>query len=241
MIEHGNSQALKNLLSQSASHQVNRSTSGSGSQNASEISKADHQNQVRMSCMRMDRHFSALVFACYTNQLGCLQILFEHGKELTTSKNHEIFIKEWLGGTDEQRDCLFYAVNHDNADMFSYLLDKVRLGARINDKDESGQSLLHVAAQKGNERIIFELAGDEPGYGADVNSVDANQNTPLHIAARANKPSAARFLLSLGANLHDTNNDRDTPLHASVQAGNLRTCKDLLLKGAERSARNGQG
>lgn len=87
--------------------------------------------------------------------------------------------------------------------------------------------------------MIFELAGDEPGYGADVNSEDAKQNTPLHIAASANNPSAARFLLSLGAQLETRNSNGDTPLHSAVQSENLRTCKDLLLKGAERKARNG--
>jgi len=99
--------------------------------------------------------------------------------------------------------------------------------------------LLHLAAQKGSERIIFELAGDEPGYGADVNSVDAKGNTPLHIAAQANKPSAARFLVSLGAELETRNSSGDTPLHLAVQSENLRTSKDLLLKGAERNTRNG--
>ena len=85
--------------------------------------------------------------------------------------------------------------------MLSYLLSNVKLGARVNDKDELDQTLLHVAARAGNERMIFELAGDEPGYCADVNSVDAQKNTPLHITARENKPSAARFLISIGAEI----------------------------------------
>ena len=70
--------------------------------------------------------------------------------------------------------------------MLSYLLKEVKLGSRANDKDDTSQSLLHIAAQKGSERMIFELAGDEPGYRADVNCVDAKGNTPLHVAASAN-------------------------------------------------------
>ena len=47
--------------------------------------------------------------------------------------------------------------------MLEYLLTQVKLEARVNDKNESGESLLHSAARNGNEQIIFMLAGDEPG------------------------------------------------------------------------------
>jgi ankyrin repeat protein len=163
--------------------------------------------------------------------------LFEHGKQLTSS-DHETFIKEWLGGKKEQIDALFYAVNHNNAEMLAYLLREIRLGGVVNSQSEDGNTLLHAAARKGNERMIFELAGDEPGFGGNVNAVDADGNTPLHVAAESNRPSAARFLLSLGAELEARNNAGDTALHLAVQAENLRTAKDLLLKGAERKARN---
>ena len=102
MIENSNSHALKKLLSESAIH-INRSTCGSsldGSAANVTPQKKDSSTTARFSCMRMDRHFSALVFACYTNQPECLQILFEHGKELT-SDNHDTFVLEWLGGQVE--------------------------------------------------------------------------------------------------------------------------------------------
>ena len=76
----------------------------------------------------------------------------------------------------------------------------MRLGDRVNDKshsDDKRQTILHVAAAKGNERVIFMLAGNEGGYFADVNAADANGNTPLHIAAMDKNASAARFLLSM--------------------------------------------
>lgn len=100
---------------------------------------------------------------------------------------------------------------------------------------------MHIAAEKGNERIIFELAGDEPGYGADVNTRDKYGNTPLHLAASQSQASAARFLMTLGAELEAVNADGNTPLHMATQAENLRTTKDLLLKGANRKHKNTQG
>ena len=148
-------------------------------------------------------------------------------------------MREWLGGESEQRECLKYAVNHNNADLLNYLLETVKIGGRVSDRDSA--QLLHTAAKNGNERIIFELAGDEPGYGADVNATDADGNTSLHIAAANNQPSAVRFLLSLGAQLDLQNNQGETPLHASVRAQNLRSTKDLLLRGASRKVTNRQG
>ena len=127
--------------------------------------------------------------------------------------------------------------------MLEYLLKEVSLGDRVNDKstnDDNQQSILHIAAAKGNERIIFMLAGNEGGYFAKVSATDANGNTPLHIAAMDKNPSAARFLLSMKAEVDVQNKDGNTPLHLSVKSENLRTAKDLLLKGAERKIKNHQ-
>lgn len=111
----------------------------------------------------------------------------------------------------------------------------------MNDHDpEDGKTLLHIAAEKGNERIIFELAGNEPGFEAFVDAVDKRGNTPLHTAATKCKASAARFLMSLGAVLEAQNETGSSPLHLAVQSENLRTTKDLLLKGANRKSQDSQ-
>ena len=153
------------------------------------------------------------------------------------------FIVDWIGGSKEQRECLYYAAKNNNANMLDYLLKNVNLSSQVKEKSAENdyKTLLHIAAEKGNDRIIFELAGDEPGYGVDVNAVDRNGNTPLHLAAFQSEDSSARFLLSLGADMEARNLKGETPLHMAVKARNLRTTKDMLLKGAERDVRDNQG
>ena len=64
-IESGDVAALKKLLSHSTGQNINRSTM-KGSEETS--SNNDSEAQAKMTCMRNNRHFSALLFACYSNQ-----------------------------------------------------------------------------------------------------------------------------------------------------------------------------
>ena len=61
--------------------------------------------------------------------------MYEHGIGLS-KQSHEEFVRDWIGGAAEQRDCLFFAVNHNNADMLSYLLKEIKLGGCVNAKED---------------------------------------------------------------------------------------------------------
>jgi len=109
-----------------------------------------------LKCMRHDRHFSALVFACFSNQLECFKILYKHGKELSTDKQED-FLDKWIGSGQERKECLFYAIANNNTDLFSYLVDEVGLVADLDQTNNDGNTLLHVAAANGNDRAIYKL------------------------------------------------------------------------------------
>ena len=96
LIEKGYTSELGTLLNLHKNANLNRSTITSARASAMSVSNAGSQlitqeddavSLLRTSgvvgCMREDRHFSALVFACYTNQLECLRLLFEHGQKMT--------------------------------------------------------------------------------------------------------------------------------------------------------------
>jgi ankyrin repeat protein len=54
--------------------------------------------------------------------------------------------------------------------------------------------------------------------GLDIDSIDSNGDTPLHLAVASKQKSSVRFLLSLNAELNIKNNNGETPLHTAVKS-----------------------
>jgi ankyrin repeat protein len=63
----------------------------------------------------------------------------------------------------------------------SLLLELLKSGADVNDKDDHGRTALHKAAEKGNRSAVIMLLM----FGADVGEKDAKGLNALHVAAAA--------------------------------------------------------
>ena len=63
----------------------------------------------------------------------------------------------------------------------------------------------------------------------DINAVDEDGNTALHIAAKVNEADLISFLIIKGANTEIRNNMDDTPLHVAVKNDNLEAAKVLAI------------
>jgi ankyrin repeat protein len=90
-------------------------------------------------------------------------------------------------------NALFSAVNAGDVDA---ALDALLSGADVHRLDMIGSTFLHTAAWQGNlpmARLLLE-------FGADINHADSRSGeTPLHAAARGNRPEMAAFLIESGA------------------------------------------
>ena len=62
-----------------------------------------------------------------------------------------------IGGKDEIKECFFYVVANKNADFMTYLIEEVGLVPSLDMTNLEGDSLLHIAARTGNDRIIYIL------------------------------------------------------------------------------------
>jgi ankyrin repeat protein len=87
---------------------------------------------------------------------------------------------------------------------------------------------LFDAVKSGDTRGVERLLAS----GADVDSRDRDQATPLITAALNDQPAVAELLLSKGADVMARNAGGFTPLHAAAYSGSVEIAGLLLSKGA---------
>jgi ankyrin repeat protein len=118
-----------------------------------------------------------------------------------------------------------YEAFHDNT---LQSLSKEVLNSNV--RDEIGYTLLHNACNwDQNDQVeIVRLLLDS---GVDVNSVDNDGYTPLHIACIYEHPEVVELLLKYGADVNKSNNDGKTPCHFAIRNPDI--VKVLLRNGAD--------
>ena len=75
--------------------------------------------------------------------------------------------------------------------------------------------------------------------GADVNIIDDEQNTPLHIAFQRDNIEIIMALLDRGADVNIIDDEQNTPLHLACKKGNIELVNKIINKGVDINASNG--
>jgi len=91
----------------------------------------------------------------------------------------------------QQHTALHFAADKGHFSVLKELLKKPDV--EIDPLSETGQTPLHLAAEKGNMEIAELLCGK----GADPNAKDANSQTPLHLAAKKGSIDTIVYLMTL--------------------------------------------
>ena len=92
----------------------------------------------------------------------------------------------------------------------------IRKGARVDDRDCSGATPIHVAAchDQGGLIVIFS----HPDVGGDINAKTLNGSTPLHIAAACGTVEVINYILYMNANPSAVDDYGLTALHYSIRS-----------------------
>lgn len=122
---------------------------------------------------------------------------------------------------------LHVACRHGNADAVNALVDNPY---GLLSRNRNGETPLHVVAKlpKASVDVIRRVVSSIM-LAENLTLLDARDlhgNTALHLAARANRPSAIDALYLLDINV--TNNDGDSALHVAVKLGYLSVVQAIL-------------
>ncbi|WP_265027666.1 ankyrin repeat domain-containing protein [Wolbachia endosymbiont (group B) of Chorthippus parallelus] len=137
---------------------------------------------------------------------------------------------------------LHYAADSGHSEVVKLLIERE---ADINVQDFHGKTPLQLATEKRHLEVVktlsnaglFDAISQKDfrkvehyfNIGADVNSRDDNDLTPLHKAAQCGDLEIVKFLLRKKAYTNARNNkDYLTPLHEAAKSGNLEVVKLLI-------------
>ncbi|XP_071316267.1 BRCA1-associated RING domain protein 1 isoform X2 [Trachinotus anak] len=104
-------------------------------------------------------------------------------------------------------------------------------------RNHKGETLLHLAAIKGDVEAVKELLDQ----GADPNLKDNAGWTPLHEACNLGHMAVVEVLVLRGALLNTPGYENDSPLHDAVRNGHPAIVKLLLQHGASQNVLNLHG
>lgn len=108
---------------------------------------------------------------------------------------------------------------------YSSVRNAIANGANINEIDENGDSLLHVAAHTHNSDNLVTLIR----LGANVNAVNLQKQTPYHYAVQKNDLVAVRTLVKRGADIHACDVDNRNALHYALAPNSAKGVIEYLL------------
>lgn len=202
---------------------------GTGILNAMQVALQDAMRglaatQGRAAAQRTstDRGASLLHLACSHSRPRVLKFLL----------SFDIFASSIEEMNDSGKTAVFMAIRHGSLECLELL---VSTGARLDARDIENWTTLHEAVKAGDERIeiLSYLLGE---HNFDVNVVDDDGWTPLHVAARFSSTKAVDILIKAGCDVNARTEDKQTALLlASAQATSAEVFRQLLANGADLS------
>jgi len=189
------------------------------------------QNGADVDKVGIENDKTALHIAAEKGNNDAVKLLLKYGANI----NKKVGKLNYISKNPLPREtALDLAIENGRADVVRTLIQS---GARIR------QNHLHYAVCYKDLKTVFTLLQ----HGLNVNSVDSNNNTPLHIAIyKECSPKLVLMLVYHGANVNAVNYEGDTPLHIAIKKDlyfgyNPEIIKLLVQNNADYTIKNDDG
>ncbi|EAY18691.1 ankyrin repeat protein, putative [Trichomonas vaginalis G3] len=136
--------------------------------------------------------------------------------------------------TNDINKCFTFSIVFDIPSLCEYFLS---LGANIDEKDQKGNTVLHIAAEDKSLKLIELIL-------SKITNVDAKNKygyTALHNATWRNRKEVVELLLSYNANVNEKDYDRETALHIAAARNSKEIIKLLISHGANVNETDDEG
>ncbi|KUI62492.1 Serine/threonine-protein phosphatase 6 regulatory ankyrin repeat subunit B [Cytospora mali] len=189
--------------------------------------------------------YTSLHHASESNpSLASIQLLLDHGTDPDTQDNRSrtalhLLLERLRQILDNPQQFVTDYHIHQFRPIINVLLGK---NARLELKDEQGQTPLHLAAymdQTIGIQLLNHLKSQHPSPNMDIR--DSEGRTPLLLAAEKGYGDLVKRLLELNLKPNTQNNKGQTPLLLAAERGHCPTVEALLEKEADPNIKDVEG
>lgn len=164
----------------------------------------------------------ALWAAVRKDMLGAVRVLIEHVKDISTD-------------SESAHGCtlLTYAILWESTEVIKYLLANTETHKiDINEPNKAGDAAIHMAVKAGNDDLVVQLLE----HGANPNSRDLTDKTPVMLSARGAESNILRLLLDAKADILLKDRHNRDALYWACLSGSADIVKQVRTKTRESSS-----